>query len=65
MGVVVDVVLAVAAVTAAPGAVPELQLGISHICPSADTAFVIENFLFLNHPENDLSLRLRLSFLSA
>ena len=40
MGVVIDVVLAVAMVTLAPGAVAEFQLRIGHIRAAADGAFV-------------------------
>ena len=40
MGVVVDVILAVAVVAVAAGAVTEFQLRVAHVCPSADGAFV-------------------------
>ena len=40
MGVVVDVILAVAVVAIAAGAVTEVQLRVTHICPPADGAFV-------------------------
>lgn len=40
MIVIADMVLAVAEIALAPGAVPELQLRIGKICPSADCAAV-------------------------
>jgi len=36
MLVITDMVFAVAVIALAPGAVPELQLRIAHICPSAN-----------------------------
>ena len=40
MGVMIDVILAVAVVAIAPGAVAKLQLGIGDVGPAADGAFV-------------------------
>ena len=41
MGVIGDVILAIAMVAAAAGAVAEFQLRIGHIRPAADRAFVV------------------------
>ena len=41
MGVISDMILAVAVVTLAPGAIPELQIRMAHIRPAADGAAVI------------------------
>ena len=41
MLVIADVVFAVAMVAIAPGAVPEFQLRIAHICPPANGAAVV------------------------
>ena len=40
MGMVADVVLAVAVVAIAPGTVAELQFGVGYICPAANGAAV-------------------------
>ena len=40
MSVIIDVILAIAVVAAALGAVAEFQFRIGHVCPSADRAFV-------------------------
>ena len=40
MRMIIDVILTVAEITAAAGAIPEFQLRICHICPSADGAAV-------------------------
>ena len=45
MGVVVDMIFTVAVVALTAGAVPELQIGIRNICPTADgTAVGIRTF---------------------
>lgn len=40
MGMVIDVILAVAVISVATGAITEFQLRVAHICASADSAAV-------------------------
>ena len=53
MGVIVDMILAIAMVAVATGAVTELQLRIGHIGAAADGAFVVKILSFRSRTELD------------
>ena len=45
MDVVTDVVLAIAVIAAAAGAIAEIKVGVGSVCPAANGTFVQEGFL--------------------